>query len=163
MPANIWTFVKQLPSNKAQFFHRLKYVKLPELQCHNNLLKICRGHPESDEGAPEIDILNVFEFLRSKRVTNIEYLEVPDCLIHPHSDSQIEECLRGFEIYSLNWRKRDISYRMLSRTTPGLNKLTFYPSGNEDVLDYWANKLLHSKVLKPITYLAQPAMEFPTQ
>jgi hypothetical protein len=150
MPANIWSFVDQLTYNKAQFFHRLKYVKLPDLQCHDGSFKICRGNSDSGDGTPERDISQIFEFLRSKDVLYIEYLEVPDCLIHPHSDTQIEECLRGFEIFSLNWRKRDMSYRMLSRVVPSLSELTFYPSGNEDVLDYWANKLVRCNVLTPI-------------
>ena len=149
MPASIWNFIDQLTSNGATFFQRLKSVKLPDLQCHDESFKICRGRSEDGDGVTEIDVLSIFEFLRAKGVKHIEYLEVPDCLIHPHSDSQIEKCLSGFDIFSLNWRKRDMSYRMLSRAVPGLSELTFYTSGNEDILDYWASKLMQCKVRKP--------------
>jgi hypothetical protein len=151
MHDKIWDVIEKLNTDKAKFYHRLKCVILPDLQCYDSSSKICRGTKDSNDDTREADTSLIFEFLRKNHVEYIEYLEVPDCLIHPHSDSQIEACLSGFKIYSLNWRKRDISYRMLSRLTSvalGLRELTFYPSGNEDILDYWATKLVDNNVRK---------------
>ena len=64
---------------------------------------------------------------------------VPDCPIHPHSDEEIKKSLKDVKVRSVHWRKRDLSISSLRHAFQNVERLHLYSSGNNDILEYWAN------------------------
>ncbi len=144
------SYLQNLKSLEVEFNSTLKAVNLPDLQC---------AEYEGDHPDPEIpgepvthikcsgkygvrstyEALEVFDFLRSERgVSLVKSVKVPDCMVHPHSNLKIKACLQGFDVYSLDWRKRDLSLNLVKDVAPNVAELHLYSSGNEDVLHFWA-------------------------
>lgn len=84
------------------------------------------------------EALKIFNFLRERGVQRVKAVKVQDCVIHPHSSSTIKACLEKFDVYSLDWRKHDMSLIHVKDFAPNIQRLNLYSSGNEDILHYWA-------------------------
>ncbi|EGX52377.1 hypothetical protein AOL_s00043g166 [Orbilia oligospora ATCC 24927] len=117
----------------------------------------------------------IFRWLRNdKKVKKIVRVEVDEIVegvhdhnVSPHSNHAIRQCLQGFDVEELDWRKFDICGNTIfeavapkisqSNSSPGrepaLRILDLYSSGNTAVLRGWANddSLSKLKNLKEIT------------
>ncbi|OCK77506.1 hypothetical protein K432DRAFT_427966 [Lepidopterella palustris CBS 459.81] len=131
-------YMKARTALDVPVFPFLKYVRLPDLQC--SAKRPCITTPYGGRIDPEA--LQVFNYLRGKGVTHIDEVTVPDCMLHPHSDQEIKDSLRGIRVRSIDWRKKDLSISSLQDDFRRVEELHLYSSGNKDVLDYWAKYAL---------------------
>jgi hypothetical protein len=142
-------YLDNLKNLDIEFSSTLKAVNLPDLQCSEY------SGIDSDITGPGIapsnkcgrkygvrstyEAVDVFNFLRVEReVRCVKSVKVPDCIVHPHPNLKIRECLRDLDIRSLHWRKRDLSLSLVKEVAPNVAELHLYSSGNEDVLRFWS-------------------------
>jgi hypothetical protein len=79
----------------------------------------------------------VFDLLKAKGVRTIVKVDVRDCLLHPHSDSNVIQCLRSFVVRKLDWRRADMGIEVLLQAAPDIEEITLYYTGNKEVLNRW--------------------------
>ncbi|KAK1751118.1 hypothetical protein QBC47DRAFT_364659 [Echria macrotheca] len=84
----------------------------------------------------------VFDRLFEGGVRDIQKVEVDDHTEHPHSDAAIIACLKPFKFPAkeLDWKKVDLSSRVIREAAPGVTHLTLQCSGREEVLLGWSCK-----------------------
>jgi hypothetical protein len=145
-------YLKTLPNKTAKYESWLKCVILPNLQCDLE-------HPDGTsrhtvEGQREASL--IFNHLRKMNVERVFEVNVPDCLIHPHTNEAIINCLRGLHVKHLTWRKMDLSVATIMEAAPEVEELYLYSSGNMDVLSHWASYegLYHLLKVCHLPYLA---------
>ncbi|TEY34247.1 hypothetical protein BOTCAL_0641g00020 [Botryotinia calthae] len=100
--------------------------------------------PKNFSGTGRADALKFFEWLKSKKVTNIIKVVVEDMQsgLPVHSDEAIEKALKSFEIEILDWRKYDLDPRTI-REGCGKSKLReihLHWSGNNAILRSWSEE-----------------------
>jgi hypothetical protein len=96
---------------------------------------------------PRSEVWHILHWLRSERgVKGIYELNVRDSCYLPHNERTIRECLRNFDIEVLDWRRLDLSLRVLfekdkqdSPVCRNLRKLRLY-AGGWPALAYWTSK-----------------------
>jgi hypothetical protein len=133
---NFSKYLKEREKLGIRFNAVLKSVKLPDLHCDDeHKCHHKRGVRSTYEAC------DVFKYLLENNVRCIKEVRVPDCLAHPHSNFRIRECLSGFNIKRLDWRKHDFSLTLIREVAPGLQELKLYSSGNEDTLQFWATNI----------------------
>jgi hypothetical protein len=136
--------------SKTRTFFRfesvLKYARFPSLKT-----------PSSEGGALQLqtrrrdhaEVQRVFQWLGRLEVTKVMEVSVPDRLESPHSDEAVAECINGWDVRILKWKKLDL---YLGNLYPGdaenadkLEELDLYSSGNQSVHDQWYRELKRFK------------------
>jgi hypothetical protein len=84
-----------------------------------------------------ISLKQTFEMLR-KRVKKIMKVTVIDNQLRPCKDCTIMQCLEGFDVKYLDWRKDDMCIDVILQAAPNVAEVTLYSSGNRTVLRGWA-------------------------
>ena len=79
----------------------------------------------------------IFEYLWKSNVSHVFTVEVPDCPVHPDSNSAIKASLDGLHVRKLVWRKLDVSTEILIDAALEIEAIRLYSSGNPDVLNRW--------------------------
>ncbi|KAI1102144.1 hypothetical protein F4804DRAFT_313992 [Jackrogersella minutella] len=122
-----------------KFERVLKYAKFPDLhtQVPKRSQNIVAGLRE-----PHSEIRGLFEWLERRGVKQVLGLSVPDRLLSPHADDDVEYCANTFQVRILKWRKLDIYLGNLNEEIKdGLKELHLYSSGNRAVHDHWYSEL----------------------
>lgn len=108
-------------------------------------LKTWESKPLEEQQRIERDLWNddmdslrgVFKMLRNKSIGRILKLIVTDNLERPCSDEVIIDCLKGFDIRYLDWRKYDLSADVVLAAAPRVSELWLYYSGSSAILRGW--------------------------
>jgi hypothetical protein len=83
------------------------------------------------------DIVHIFKWLRyKKKVQRILKVSIDDLKL-PHNDEAVE-CLQGFFVESLDWRKMDLCPATITHVGPCLREVDLYWSGNNAILRAWS-------------------------
>jgi hypothetical protein len=125
---------------QISFESTLIYVDIPITD-----LPMARSGTKSIQ--PRSEVWHVLHWLRKTRgVEGIYELNVRDSCYLPHNERIIRECLRNFDIEVLDWRRLDLSIRVLfeqdeeaSPVCRNLRKLRLY-AGGWPALAYWTSK-----------------------
>lgn len=124
----------------------LQYVRFGHIELDRKLPRSRRQGQVSDSspGEGREDIACFFDWLRTKKVSNIIKVTVEDRVGTPHSDEAIERALSGFNVEILEWRKVDIdpqaiwSACRITDQAPVLRELHLWWSGNNAILRAWS-------------------------
>lgn len=119
----------------STFENFLYFVQLPDLQC--DAVSQCACSLGSIRSTEEATV--TFDYLRKTGVTHCVRVNVPDCLIHPHSFTSIVKSLHNLHVREFDWRKKDIPMEVLRVAVPQVENLTLYTSGSKAVLKEWAS------------------------
>ncbi|KAF2870617.1 hypothetical protein BDV95DRAFT_574246 [Massariosphaeria phaeospora] len=96
------------------------------------------------------EIETVLDWLRRKGVEEIMNINVPDRLYSSHTDLTIRNCVCGFKVENLNWRKMNLyldNYDADWKPTEqpvwakSLKKLSLFSDGTPAVHDHWISRL----------------------
>ena len=86
------------------------------------------------------EVQTVLNWLRSNSVTKIRELIVPDCFDRPHNEGTINDCIQGFGIEVLNWRRLDLSIDAITEKNSEIRVLDLYSNGNWAALSHWRSQ-----------------------
>lgn len=135
-------------SKHLRFENILQYVALPKLKVEHR----DKQHPPFSYGIegkdssdpPDrlglIDAVTIFKWLRYQGVRKIIKVIVVDDGEIPHSDQAIEECLEGFDIEILDWKKLDICSKPICRAARDVRNIYLYSTGSNAVLMSWSGE-----------------------
>ncbi|KAG5772698.1 hypothetical protein H9Q72_001198 [Fusarium xylarioides] len=126
---------------KLEFEEILQYVHIPAnpfqsdtSQTHE---KQIASYSTSD-GVGRRDFSKIFDVLKDKKgVRKIIQLIVDDDTEYPHQDEVIES-ISEFNVEQLDWRKMDLSSRLLKTAAANATHLHLYSSGKECTLREWS-------------------------
>ncbi|KAH6689409.1 hypothetical protein BKA61DRAFT_742753 [Leptodontidium sp. MPI-SDFR-AT-0119] len=121
---------------ESPFESFLEFVQLPDLQCNTTSQCLCAV----DSLRNVRETTTVFDYLRRNGVTHVLRVNVQDCLIHPHSSTDIVKSVQNLHVQEFDWRKRDLTINVLQEAVPDVESLTLYTSGSEALLEHWASK-----------------------
>ncbi|XRM41834.1 hypothetical protein ABZX51_005078 [Aspergillus tubingensis] len=128
----------------VQFESILHHVDLPCLTVSGgeNLLEDIQSYQEDSRRTSSlpgrVDFVKVFQWLRSKGVSEIIDVSVVDDCNTPHCEEAIEVALRGFGVEILNWNRFDMPSDAIFNAAPGVRELYLYSSSNNEVLRGWS-------------------------
>ncbi|PYH28883.1 uncharacterized protein BO87DRAFT_201059 [Aspergillus neoniger CBS 115656] len=128
----------------VQFESILHHVDLPCLTVSGgeNLLEDSQSDQEESRRTSSlpgrVDFVKVFQWLRSKGVSEIIDVSVVDDCNTPHCEEAIEMALRGFGVEILNWNRFDMPSDAIFNAAPGVRELYLYSSSNNEVLRGWS-------------------------
>ena len=118
----------------------LRYVsfkKIKLLQASERQSKLTRFLPQKSKGGRgRSDLSFFYDWLNERSVTSILKVVVDDDE-DPHSDLAIEECLKRFNVETLDWRRIDLCPETLLNACPDARELHLRWSGNRAVLRAW--------------------------
>ncbi|KAK5997909.1 hypothetical protein PT974_00275 [Cladobotryum mycophilum] len=135
--------LRKQASTYLRFESVLKYAEFPDLNKHTASTQ----RPNKDMFRTEhSEISDVIDWLRSRQVTEVMKLVVPDRLHSPHSDDEVMHCVNGLGVRILDWKKPDLYLPKLDKDF--LRELHLYSSGNQSVIDQWCKELGNFPKLK---------------
>ncbi|KAI1124133.1 hypothetical protein F5Y10DRAFT_280401 [Nemania abortiva] len=142
------------------FDNVLRYVAFNKIELHSppprdTQLQIRKLALQPKPGRGRTDLTFFFNWLRNKQVDHILKVVVDDSPERPHSDKAIENCLKHFQVESLEWRKLDICPETLFNACRVVSHLHLWWSGNRAILRAWSEPegLAKLENLKTITLL----------
>lgn len=103
-----------------EFESVLRYVASPDLS---------QGYKPPSQVKDREEVPLLLKLLRTKGVKTILKLRVPDCLWNPLHEDQVLECVRGFGVEELNWRRLDLCIERLRNFHPHCRSFTFTAVG----------------------------------
>ena len=116
-------------------FRRIELQKLPPPTTESALSKRLPQKPKPGRGREDLTFF--FDWLYQKKVQHILKVTVDDLEDPPHSDKAIEECLRRFEVETLDWRRIDLCPETLHHACRNVKELYLRWSGNRAILRAW--------------------------
>ncbi|KAI0520750.1 hypothetical protein F5B22DRAFT_598226 [Xylaria bambusicola] len=117
----------------------LKYAKFPDL--HTQVPKQTQNLATSLR-MDYHEVRDIFEWLRKRKVESVIELSVPDRLLTPHIDEDVEYCVNQFNVRILKWRKLDMYLGNFDlKIKNELQELHLFSSGRQAVHDHWLSEL----------------------
>ena len=116
-------------------FRRIELQKPPPPTTESALSKRLPQKPKPGRGREDLTFF--FDWLYQKKVQHILKVTVDDLEDPPHSDKAIEECLRRFEVETLDWRRIDLCPETLHHACRNVKELYLRWSGNRAILRAW--------------------------
>ncbi|KAL8743053.1 MAG: hypothetical protein Q9190_004554 [Brigantiaea leucoxantha] len=118
--------------------HTIRYAEFPALDLKADE-KETFGDSVHDEHSEVFQVLN---WLKKKGVNEIIELTVPDRLVNSHSELEIGEYVKDFEVEVLNWRFLDMSISIFEdpKTRGRIRELHLYSSGKRAVISHWLSE-----------------------
>ncbi|KAI0442366.1 hypothetical protein F4803DRAFT_551238 [Xylaria telfairii] len=120
----------------------LSYVALPMLSVLDleTVDPLGAFHNKKSMSKGRRDMGAIFEWLRLQNVETIHAITVIDSTEPSHSDTAIENALRGFDIEVWDWKKLDLNCDVISNCAgETVREISLYSSGNYAVLMGWAS------------------------
>lgn len=117
----------------------MQYVAIPHLEIEDESVRLKPGQraPKPD-GNGRRDMEHLFEWLRDEKQVRIILKVIVDDLREPaHSDDTIETCLRKMGVEIWEWKKMDLSPKVIQSVAPNSRIVHLYWSGNNTVLLGW--------------------------
>lgn len=157
----------ELLIKKLKFENALQYLNIPSIRIEpdhcedgDDALTV-RG---ADEGTGRVDFVRIFDWLRNAQVKTILSVMVDDSLPVPHSDEAIENCLKGFHVEELNWKRPDLSSQVIFKAVPDVEVVHLVSTGSDAVLRSWTGTdgLKKLKRLKRVTLKVHRVRPTPT-
>ncbi|KAK1834951.1 hypothetical protein QBC39DRAFT_182335 [Podospora conica] len=160
---------------KLKFENALQYVNIPKICIEPDRpvdddatladVNHAGAAPRADQGTGRVDLIVVFDLLRTARVDTILKVMVDDSLETPHSNDAIEKCLSDFNVEELDWKRPDLSSEVVYRAAPNVKVLHLISTGNEAVLQSWSSSegLKKLKHLERVKITAQIGYETATR
>lgn len=116
-------------------FRRIELQKPLQPATESRLLNKLPQKPKPGRGRDDLTFF--FEWLYKKKVRHILKVTVDDLEDPPHSDQAMVECLKRFEIETLDWRRVDLCPETLNHACQNVRELYLRWSGNRAVLRAW--------------------------
>ncbi|KAK4244138.1 hypothetical protein C7999DRAFT_35493 [Corynascus novoguineensis] len=113
----------------------IEYARFPPLDLHPDD-KDNFGMPPREEHTEVFDILKWLR--RTKKVSSIIELKVPDMLVNPHNELTIARYVKKFGVEILDWRFLDLSLSVFPKEVKSkIRGIHLYSSGKRAAISHW--------------------------